>query len=161
MSNSVNTSRPQHTKPVDHDQKKDTVQPQHHHKELFEGLMMAKQFDDSESEISTKKVSKATKQALAKEGGTCKVGNAEISRQKDMLCYRLLNGPMAGLIIQANYDRKGLRIKLFPHNSKQERAIQNILSPLEEKLQGRSYPVRLECVPPKPSRQSHVQRFMR
>lgn len=161
MSNTVNTSGTQHTNPVEHDHKKQEVEPQSRHKDLFEGILLRKKFDDSaDKETTTKKVSKATKQVLAKDGGTCKVGSAEISRQKDMLCYRMLNGPMAGLIIQANYDRKGMRIRLFPHNSRQETAIRNIMSPLEAKLQGHSTPIRLECVPPKNTSQSNRQIFM-
>ena len=161
MSNTVNTSGTQHTKPVEHDDhKQQDVEPQSQQKELFEGLMLRKSFTDSEPELTTKKVSKATKQVLAKEGGTCKVGNAEISRHKDMLCYRLLNGPMAGLVVQAHIDRKRLKIKLFPHNSRQETAVNNILGPLQEKLQSRPYSIQLECVPPKTNSHSHTQIFM-
>ncbi len=160
MSNSVNTSGTQHTKPVEHDRKKKDVEPQSHHKEIFSNMLLGKKFDDSNNESSTKKVTKAMKQVLAKDGGTCKMGSAEISRQKDMLCYRLLNGPMAGLMIQAHYDKKGLRIKLYPNSTKQEVAIKNIMSPLEAKLKGRACPIWLECVPPKNNQNTHSQILM-
>ena len=161
MSNTVTTNGTQHTKPVEHDHKQKEVEPQSRQKELFEGMLMTKKFDDSEPEVSTKKVSKAMKQVLAKDGGMCKVGNAQITRQKDMLCYRLLNGPMAGLIIQAHFhDKKKLSIKLFPHNSRQETAIKSIMGSLEAKLQSRPYPIKLECVPPKTNSHSHTQIFM-
>ncbi|MBM7071399.1 hypothetical protein JQC92_05005 [Shewanella sp. 202IG2-18] len=160
MSSSIKSTETQHTKPVEHDHKKKEVEPQSQHKELFANLLKGRKFEEPKDDNSTKKVSKATKRVLAKDGGTCKMGSAEISRQKDMLCYRLVNGPMAGLIIQANYDKKGLRIRLFPHNSKQEHAIKNVMRPLEDKLQGRAYRIRLECVPPKNTHKSNTQIFM-
>ncbi len=161
MSNTVTTSGTQYTKPAEHDHKQREVDPQSRQKELFEGMLMTKKFDDSEPELSTKKVSKAMKRVLAKDGGMCRVGNAEITNRKDMLCYRLLNGPMTGLIIQAHIDdRRRLRIKLFPHNSRQESAVKNIMGSLEQKLRTRPYPIKLECAASGSSSSSRTQIFM-
>lgn len=89
-------------------------------------------------------IDKADLAMLDKDGGVFRKGSAEIMRQGDMLCYRLLNGPMMGLVIQANYRQGQAVIKLFPTNEKQERVLNKVAIKLNEQLQARPVPVTLE-----------------
>ncbi|WP_299007003.1 hypothetical protein [uncultured Shewanella sp.] len=93
-------------------------------------------------------INKADLDMLNQEGGVFRKGSAEIMRQGDMLCYRLLNGPMMGLVIQASYRQNQAVIKLFPANERQEHALNKVANKLSEQLQTRPIPVTLEvkCV---------------
>lgn len=93
-------------------------------------------------------INKADLAMLNQEGGVFRKGSAEIMRQGDMLCYRLLNGPMMGLVIQASYRQNQAVIKLFPANERQENALKKVADKLSEQLQTRPIPVTLEvkCV---------------
>ncbi|MCL1123686.1 hypothetical protein [Shewanella surugensis] len=81
---------------------------------------------------------------LNHDGGVVRRGSAEIMRQGDALCYRLLNGPMMGLVIQASYRQGQAVIKLFPANERQEKALNKVAIKLDEQLQARPIPVTLE-----------------
>ncbi|WP_299493688.1 hypothetical protein [uncultured Shewanella sp.] len=89
-------------------------------------------------------IDKAGLAMLSQDGGVYRKGSAEIMRQGDMLCYRLLNGPMMGLIIQASYRQNQAVIKLFPANERQESALNKVAEKLTEQLQTRPTPVTLE-----------------
>lgn len=145
MSNQINVGKTQHTR-ISHDEHQDKPDPQSGLVKEFRGLMaMVGEKDEGDSK-STSKIPESVKTSLSKHGGVCQVGSAEITRRGDMLHYRLMNGPMMGLVIQANYDKKGIKLKLFPNNDRQARALQSVLPKLTENLTGRRHPISLDLM---------------
>ena len=81
---------------------------------------------------------------LACAGGQYKDRSVDIIRQGDMLCYRLLNGPMLGLVIKATHFGPHIDLLLYPQNQRQDRALRRVLPKIEERLNGRKVLVRLK-----------------
>ncbi|WP_133407969.1 hypothetical protein [Parashewanella tropica] len=151
MSNSINVNRSENVHSSEHETKEKKADPQsrevRHFKELFNPFRHKQ--DEFEMENKNKGITKSTKSILSHDGGVCKLGGAEVSRQGDMLCYRLLNGPMTGLIIQANYDKRGIRLSLFPKNERHAKAIKNAMPKIVENLQGRKHQVHIHVHAPR------------
>lgn len=77
----------------------------------------------------------------------CRQGNAEVIRQGDMLSYRLLNGPMMGLVIQASYQSQGIRLQITPKNERQSQILTGLIPKLSQVLVGRRCHIALELMP--------------
>ncbi|RLV59774.1 hypothetical protein D5018_10420 [Parashewanella curva] len=146
MSNSINVNRSEQVTSSEHESKDKKADPQsrevRHFKELFNPFHH-KQDEFEMDDSKNKNITKTTKSILSHDGGVCKLGGAEVSRQGDMLCYRMLNGPMTGLIIQANYDKRGIRLSLHPKNERQAKAINNAMPKIVENLKGRKHHVHI------------------
>ncbi|MCL1076952.1 hypothetical protein D5R81_03065 [Parashewanella spongiae] len=145
MSNQINVGRTHHPK-LPEDKHENKSEPQSGAVSQFLGMLMPVQEKAEGDSGISKKVLESAKSVLSQHGGVCKVGSAEVTRNGDMLHYRLLNGPMMGLIIQANYDKKGIRLSLFPKNARQATAIQNVLPNLSQNLKGRRHPISLNLM---------------
>jgi len=94
-------------------------------------------------------ISEITKSLLSHEGGVSRLGNAEVIRQGDMLSYRLLNGPMMGLVIQASYQSQGIQLLIYPKNERQSQVMARLIPKLSQELMGRRCHIVLELMPAK------------
>lgn len=111
---------------------------------LFKAFL-GRQQDEDES-LKSRDLSMA-KTLLGREGGVYRQGAAEVIRQGDMLCYRLVNGPMSGLVIQACYQQQGIYLRLLPKTVRQAEVLGRLLPQLTEQLQGRRFAIRLDVMP--------------
>ncbi|NOJ23251.1 hypothetical protein [Vibrio coralliilyticus] len=63
-----------------------------------------------------------------------KWGNAELHRGENSLSFKLLNGPMSGLVIFAQWDAQGVALTLKPKNQKQQDALNRIMPKIKSRL---------------------------
>ncbi|MBE8167436.1 MAG: hypothetical protein HAW66_03570 [Shewanella sp.] len=145
MSNQIDIGRSHHSK-LSEGKDKSKPEPQSGAISSFLSMLMPVQEKMEDNSGIDKKVLESTKAALSQNGGVCKIGSAEITRTGDMLHYRMLNGPMMGLIIQANYEKKGIKLSLFPKNERQLSVLKSVLPNLSQKLKGRRHPVSLNLM---------------
>ncbi|NRB66654.1 MAG: hypothetical protein HRU48_04665 [Vibrio sp.] len=61
-------------------------------------------------------------------------GNAEIYRGQNSLTFKLLNGPMSGLVITAQWMAQDVLINLKPKNQKQRDALTRIMPKITHRL---------------------------
>ncbi|AQS36172.1 hypothetical protein Sps_00983 [Shewanella psychrophila] len=98
---------------------------------------------------ASESISDLTKSLLSHNGGIYRHGSTEVVRQGEMLSYRLLNGPMMGLVIQASYHSLGIRLQIYPKNQRQSRVLACVLPNLSQALEGRRFEIGLELMPVK------------
>ncbi|BAJ02203.1 hypothetical protein [Shewanella violacea] len=87
--------------------------------------------------------------------GVYRQRNVEITRQGAMLNYRLTNGPMAGLLIQASYESQGIRLKIYPSCQRQFQIMTRLLPSLTEALKGRRFEVDVSLMPTSTDKSKH------
>ncbi|MCF4176131.1 hypothetical protein [Vibrio sp. McD22-P3] len=63
-----------------------------------------------------------------------KWGNAELHRGENSLSFKLLNGPMSGLVIFAQWDAQGVLLTLKPKNQKQQGALNRVMPKIKSGL---------------------------
>ncbi|MGB0893421.1 MAG: hypothetical protein ACPGUD_03370 [Parashewanella sp.] len=145
MSNSINVQKTNKTEHTETKQDKH-VDPQSHEAQKFRGVFM--RFEDKgEEKNSSKKIPETTKAILSKQGGICKLGHSEVSRSGDMLCFRMVNGPLMGMIMEARLDKKGITLKIYPKHEKQARVMQNIKPKLADNFAHMKKNVELNIMP--------------
>ncbi|AEG11644.1 hypothetical protein Sbal183_1909 [Shewanella baltica OS183] len=111
---------------------------------LFNRYFCGQQEDDNPISTRDRLTAKAL---LSRDGGVYRLGAAEVIRQGEQLCYRLLNGPMMGLVIQASYQPRGIQLQLFPKTARQSELLARLLPKLNEQLQGRRFAIHLDLMP--------------
>ncbi|MGL4858764.1 MAG: hypothetical protein ACRC5A_03320 [Enterobacteriaceae bacterium] len=66
--------------------------------------------------------------------------------QNQMLCYRLVSGPLSGLILQANLQPNQIMLRLYPSNSAQYSTLKKVVAQLEQSLL-KELPLHLQLMP--------------
>lgn len=92
---------------------------------------------------------------MNQDSGGYRQRNVEITHQGGMLNYRLINGPMAGLLIQASYESQGIRLKIYPSCQRQSLVMTRLLPTLTEALKGRRFEVDVSLMPTSTNNNKH------
>ncbi|MFV9997700.1 MAG: hypothetical protein AB8W78_08970 [Arsenophonus endosymbiont of Dermacentor nuttalli] len=84
-------------------------------------------------------------ETLAYTNSSATVNNVYLLRQGNSLTYRLLNGPMMGMMIIARWEKYGaVHLQLKPTNSVQRQVVARVENKLKATLAGRGFLLSLE-----------------
>ncbi|MFW7522885.1 hypothetical protein ACODM8_01920 [Vibrio ostreicida] len=105
-------------------------------KHKFFALFGMPQTTDNDYDTPNKpsKVPEHVVNAMSESHRAVKWDNAEVIKSKDALSFKLLNGPMTGLEINAQWISGGVQIDLKPKNRRQHEALLRIMPKIDKAL---------------------------
>jgi hypothetical protein len=110
-------------------------------KRRFERFLQVQQPDNAASAAGWSSVS----ETLAYRNSSATLNNVYLLRQGNSLTYRLLNGPMMGMVIIARWQKHGaVHLQLKPANSVQCRVLARVKQKLTATLAQRGFLLSLE-----------------
>ena len=110
-------------------------------KQRFERFLLAQQPDNTTSVSDWSSVS----ETLAYRYSSATLDNVYLLREGNRLTYRLLNGPMMGMVIIARWQKQGaVHLQLKPANSVQYRVLARVKQNLTTSLAQRGFLLSLE-----------------